>query len=252
MLSAQRQKRFLTYITTHQSAKVSELGSTFNVSLATVRRDLKELEESGLIRRVHGGALLLDDGVESPAEQRTAVHSSAKQRIGAAAAALVHDSSTILLTSGSTTEAMLPFLAAKTDLTVITNAINIAYHLARCPSINVVVLGGWLRHSELSLLGHITIQALHDLRADTVFHGTFGLDPQHGLTGSYLPEVQTDRQLIAAAGKLVVVADHTKFGQVGPVRLAPIESVATVVTDTDAPANKVAALRAHSIDVIQA
>src|SRR3712207_3684441 len=124
MLSAQRQKRLMSYITTHQSAKVSELGSAFNVSLATVRRDLKELEESGLIRRVHGGALLLSDEVESPAEQRAAVHSSAKQRIGAAAAALVQDGSTVILTSGTTTEAMLPFLADKAELTVITNAIN--------------------------------------------------------------------------------------------------------------------------------
>lgn len=252
MLSAQRQQRFLTYITTHQSAKVSELGSTFNVSLATVRRDLKELEDNGLIRRVHGGALLLSDAVESPAEQRTTVHSSAKQRIGAAAAALVAPNSTIILTSGSTTEAMIPFLAAKSELTVITNALNVAYHLARCPAINVIVLGGWLRHSELSLLGHITVQALHDLHADMVFHGTFGLDPLHGLSGSYMPEVQTDRQLIGAATQLVVLADHTKFGQVGPVRLAPIDAVATVITDTDAPADKIKALRSRNIRVIQA
>lgn len=252
MLSAQRQKRFLDYIAANKSAQVSELGSVFGVSLATVRRDLKEMEEHGLIRRVHGGALLTGETGESPMVQRAAVHAPNKQRIGEAAANLVRDGSTIMLTTGTTTDAMVPFLASKSNLTVITNGINIAYQLSRYPNIAVVVLGGWLRHSELSLLGHLTVQALHDLRADQIFHGTFGIDAEHGLTGTYLPEVQTDRHFMTLAREVVVVADHTKFKQVGSVRLAPIDVVSLVVTDTETPDDKLEALRARGITVIQA
>jgi len=115
-----------------------------------------------------------------------------------------------------------------------------------------VVLGGWLRHSESSLLGHLTAQALQDLRADQVFIGTFGLDLEHGLTGAYMQEVETDRRIIAAAREQIVLADHSKFGLSGSVRLVPFDMVSTVVTDTEAPAASVQALEARGIRVIQA
>jgi len=116
----------------------------------------------------------------------------------------------------------------------------------------VIVLGGWLRHSEFSLLGHLTVQAMRDLRADTIFHGTFGIDLEHGLTGAYVQEVETDRCLIAVARELIVLADHSKFGQTGSVRLLSLASVSTVITDTEAPSTALEALRARGITVLQA
>ncbi len=254
MLSPKRQQRISDYLLTHTSASVVELSHALNVSPSTVRRDLEEMEDGGLLRRVHGGAVLKNgrERNEPPILQRATQQAEAKRRIGEAAARLVQDGSTIIITSGSTTEAMIPFLADKKNLTVVTNAVNIAHQLTQYPSIAVMVLGGWLRHSELSLLGHPTMQALQDLRADKVFHGTFAIDPERGLDGSYLREVETDRRIIAAARELIVLADHTKFGQVGSVRLMPIESVSTVVTDTEAPPDAVQALQARGITVIQA
>ena len=217
-----------------------------------MRRDLKEMVNGGLVRRVHGGAVLAKAPNESPLAQRKVQHPEHKRRIAQVAASLVKDGSTIIITSGTTTEAMLPFLEHKRNLTVITNAITIAYQLASCTHIAVVVLGGWLRHSEFSLLGHLTLQAMQDLRADAAFHGTFGIDLEHGLTGAYMQEVETDRRIIAAARELIVLADHSKFGQTGSVRLLPFEAVSKVITDTEAPPAAVEAIRARSITVLQA
>ena len=164
---------------------------------------------------------------------------------------MVKDGETIVITGGTTTEAMASFLSGRKDLTVITNAINVANQFARCPHICVVVLGGWLRHSELSLVGHLTEGALQNLRAEKVFYGVYGLDPEYGLTGSDVQEAQTDRCLIQSTGSLVVLADHTKFHKVGPVRLAPAAAISTLITDTGAPEECVLSLRAKGIQVIQ-
>lgn len=253
MLAEQRQKQLLSYLSERQSAQVSELSSAFGVSMSTVRRDLQEMEDRELVRRVHGGALLMTSQATEPeAEivQRGPRHTEVKARIGEAAAALVRDGSTIIVTGGTTTEAMIPHLAARSGLTVITNALNIANRLVAYPDIDVVVLGGWLRHSEQTLLGHLTTQALQDVRADQIFHGIFGIDMAHGLTGTYIREVQTDRALIAAARDLVILADSTKFQQSGPARVLPLDAMSVLVTDGDAPADAVLELRERGITVL--
>jgi DeoR/GlpR family transcriptional regulator of sugar metabolism len=250
MLSVERKQRILDYLASQKSAQVNELSGYLDVSLATIRRDLQELENQGSLRRVHGGAVIVNRQTEPPILLRRYQQAEFKQCIGAAAAALFGDNETIFLASGTTTEAIIPFLVDKLNLTVITNAINIAQQLIRCPQISTIVLGGWLRHSELSLLGHLTEQALQDLRADRLFLGVFGIDPDYGLTGSDVQEVQTDRQIISIARELIVLADHTKFGKVGNIRLAPMEAVSTVVTDQETPAAQVEALQNLGIRVI--
>ncbi len=252
MLTVRRQKLLLDYINAHQSAQITELSDAFAVSLSTVRRDLRDLEASGLIRRVHGGAVLVEDRRESPFEQRAVQQADAKQRIGQYAADLVRDGNTIIMTGGTTVAAMVPHLAQKVDLTIITNAVNLACQLTAYPNIAVVVLGGWLRHSESSLLGHLTTQALQDLHADTIFYGTYGIDVEHGLSGMYVQEVQTDRALIAAASETVVLADHSKFIRNGAVRVAPIDRVSTVVTDDGVPDSTRRALEKQDIRVFLA
>src|SRR5512139_2618864 len=151
-----RHQQIIEHVLSKKSVRVVELSDIFNVSLATIRRDLSQIEEKGLIQRVHGGAVLIEDIEEPPILNRKYKQSEAKRRIGSAAADLVNDHETIIITSGTTTEAMVPFLTGKNGLTVITNAINVAGQLVRYPHISVIVLGGWLRHSEFSMHGHIT------------------------------------------------------------------------------------------------
>jgi DeoR/GlpR family transcriptional regulator of sugar metabolism len=145
---------------------------------------------------------------------------------------------------------MLPDLVERQNLTVITNVINIAYKLAAYPHITVIVLGGWLRHSEFSLLGHLTQNALKDLYASKIFHGTFGLDPDYGLTGTYVQEVETDRYLINAASQLIVLADSSKFSQVGPSRLVPIDRIHTLITNPQSPETAISKLQSQGVEVI--
>jgi DeoR/GlpR family transcriptional regulator of sugar metabolism len=251
MLSVRRQQ-IIEHVLSKKSVRVDELSDIFNVSLATIRRDLNEIEEKGLIQRVHGGALLVEDSEEPPILNRKNKQSEAKRRIGSAAADLVNDHETIIISSGTTTEAMVPFLTGKSGLTVITNTINIASQLARYPHISVVVLGGWLRHSEYSMHGHITDQALQDLHADKLFHGTFGLDPEFGLTGTDMQEVQTDRKILSAAQQLIILADHTKFGVIGQIRLSSLEKVDTIITDDQTPEQYILSLIQKGVRVIQA
>jgi len=252
MLSVERHQQILEQVLSRKSVRVNELSDILDVSVATIRRDLSQMEERGLIQRVHGGAIYIEDPEEPPILHRKTKQSEAKHRIGSAAADLVEDNETIIITSGTTTEAMVPYLTGKNGLTVITNALNVATQLTRYPHISVVVLGGWLRHSEFSLHGHLADQALQDLHADKLFHGIFGLDPEFGLSGADMQEVQTDRKILNAARYTIILADHTKFGVIGQIRLAPVESVDTIVTDDETPEHFIHALREKGVQVVQA
>ena len=252
MHPAQRQRFIRGLIAERKSVSIRELNHIVTASPSTIRRDLRELAQLGDIRLVHGGAELVEDGREAPILLRSSDQAQQKQRIGEAAAGLVSDHETILISGGTTTEAMLPFLANKTQITVVTNAINIAHHLSRYSQIDVIVLGGWMRHSELTLLGYLTELGLGDLHVGKAFHGIYGLSAEHGLTGVNPPDVQTDRQLLSAATEVILLADHTKFGRTGSVRLAPVEKMAVLVTDTETSAEQVESLRARGIRVIQA
>jgi DeoR/GlpR family transcriptional regulator of sugar metabolism len=250
MLSPERQRRLLQHVRVHGSGNVLDLATELGVSASTVRRDLREMDERGLLTRVHGGASVLDADLEPVLSSRSADRSDEKRRIGQAAAAIVPDGSTVLITGGTTTEAMLPYLAGRERLTVLTNGLNIAYHLARYPDISVVVLGGVLRHEEMSLLGPIAEHVLAEFHVDLAFTSAFGVDPGHGISGANVTEAGTDRRMLQSADRLVVLADSSKFGRRGPVRLADVAQISCLVTDNEAPADAIAALRASRVEVV--
>lgn len=253
MLSAERQREILRLIRERRRATVAELSERFGVSPATVRRDLDVLEGEGVIRRSHGGAVVAERAApEPPIIQRMMENEEEKRRIGQAAAKLIQDGETIFLGSGTTTFEVARHLVGKKNLTVITNALNIVNLLAEQPDITVVVTGGLLRHSELSMIGHITEQTLKELRANKVIMGMRAISVQEGLTSDYLPETMTDRAIIQSASEVILVADHSKFGKVSTVLVAPVTAVHRIVTDSAAPADIVAELRKLGIEVILA
>jgi DeoR/GlpR family transcriptional regulator of sugar metabolism len=184
---------------------------------------------------------------EPPLLKRSALQAEEKRRIGRAAAAHVHDGETIIIASGTTTVEMVPYLADRADLTVITNAINIALALAPYPAITVILLGGVLRHSELSTLGPLAEEALEDLRADTLFLGSSAIHTEYGLSAENFAEARSDQSLMRAAREIIVVADHTKFGRVATVRVTPLARIRRVITGQEASADTVRALAAQGI-----
>lgn len=237
LLGPKRQRELLNYIRAYGTGSVTEMAKILGVSASTVRRDLNELQERGLVERIHGGAAPLTDDVEPLRPLREVAFSDEKRRIGQAAASHIADHSTVLILGGTTTEAMLPFLGAVRGLTVLTNSLMVVNRLAQYSDIALIVLGGLLRRQEMSLLGHLTIAGLDEFGIDQVFSGAFGIDPEIGVTGTNLSETQTDRSLASSARELIMLADHSKLTQRGPARLVPTTAVSTLITDDGADAD---------------
>jgi DeoR/GlpR family transcriptional regulator of sugar metabolism len=230
--SPERQNQILQLVSHSQRISVTEVCETFEVSEATARRDLETLAGQGKVQRVHGGAIaLIEAPPESPILQREREQAEEKTRIGRAAAALVQDGETVFLGSGTTVLEVARALRSRPSLTVITNSLPVVNVFAGLKNLNVICLGGMLRDCELSFIGHITEQALAEVRADKVFIGTRAISLEHGLTHEYLPETMTDRAILKAGQEIIVVADYTKFGRAATVLLAPLDTIHTIVTD---------------------
>jgi DeoR/GlpR family transcriptional regulator of sugar metabolism len=250
-LKEERQQRILEIARDSRQVTVADLSNRFDVSEVTIRRDLRDLAEQGVLRRAHGGAIVaVPAPPEPPVVHRMGRAENCKECIGHAAAALVSDGDSVFIGSGSTTTHVARHLVERRDLTVVTNALNVATELATAEGVTVVVTGGMMRASELSLIGHITEQALREVRVEKVILGMQAIDLEAGMTNDYLPEVMTDRTTIEMAPELIVVADHTKFGKVASAYIAPVERVTTVVTDAGIDPDKVARLEAIGIQVI--
>jgi len=253
VLSAERQRQIVQLLAERRRATVAELSEYFGVSEATIRRDLEKLNEKGEIQRAHGGAVAIERAApEPPVILRMGECADEKRRIGRAAAQLVKDGETIFLGSGTTTLEVARNLGDRKSLTVITNALNIANQLAVNPDITMIVVGGLFRHSELSMIGHLTEQALKELRADKVIMGMRAISIEDGLTNDYLPETMTDRAIIRFAPEVILVADHSKFGKISTALVAPVTAIHKLVTDDKAPREMVARLRELGIEVILA
>jgi len=247
----ERQKRLLRFIEQQQRISVNQIVDQFKVSLATARRDLETLADQGKVQRVHGGAIAVRQAPpEPPVLQRTTEQTAEKVSIAQTAADLIGDGETIFLSSGTTVLEVARRLHGKRALTVITNSLLVVNELADTREITVICLGGMLRHSEMSLIGHITEQALSELRADKVILGIRAIDAEQGLTSAYLPETMTDRAILRVGREVIVVADHTKCATVSTAVVAPITSVHTLITDNGAPHEFLQAVRAQGVRVL--
>ena len=247
-----RQNQILLLVRNQQRISVADICKQFSVSEATARRDLETLANQGRVQRVHGGAIAFTQAPpEQPILQRQDEQSTEKVRIGQAAAGLVQKGETIFLGSGTTVVEMARALRSHRNLTVITNSLPVINALADTEGMTIICLGGMVRNSELSFIGHITELSLAEVRADKVFIGTRAISLEHGLTHEFLPETMTDRAILNSGKEIMVLADHTKFGRAGAVLLAPVERIHTIVTDADASEDFVEAVKQKGIRVIQ-
>lgn len=253
MLAVQRRTATITLLGRTRAASVEDLASHLRVSLSTVRRDLHELELEGLVHRVHGGAVLAHglvgpDADELPLAAREVEFSQQKQAIAEAAARLIQPGSTVLVTGGTTTAALVPLLEQIPDVTVVTNSLDVAQRL-RSASIDVIVLSGTLRRPEMSLLGHLVGLSVREVHVDHVLMGVYGVDPHTGVLGASAQECETDRTLARSAQRLTILADAGKFARRSPHRITGVDRISELVTSRDAPADDVGVLRASGVDV---
>jgi DeoR family transcriptional regulator of aga operon len=252
-----RRERMLQVIAERQFVRVSELAGTFGVSDVTVRTDLAALEAEQGIRRVRGGAIASSNPVHPEHSYEEASHrmTAEKAAIAAHAAGLVTSGMSVLLDVGSTTTAIAQALVARPELdrvTVITNGLTVALELeASLGGITVVVLGGTLRRLQHSLVDPWASFVLGRLHADLAFIGCNGIDADRGVTNLNLPEAEVKARMVAAAARVVVVADGSKIGQVHLAKVADIDEITTVLTGPSAPAAEVARLRSSGVEVVQ-
>ncbi len=249
----ERQKQIVSLLVRQGRLSVTEIMKQFSISAATARRDLEMLASQGKAQRVHGGVIAVDQAPpELPILDRKSEQPDEKTRIGRAAAELIADKETVFLGSGTTVLEVARNLRDRKNLTVITNSLPVLNTLAGIKGIAVISLGGMLRDSELSFIGHLTEQALAEIRVDKVFMGTRGLSLEHGLTNDYLEETLTDRAIIKIGREVIIVADHTKVNRVSTVLLASIKSIQVFVTDLQVDKKFVQALKRQKIQVIKA
>ncbi|WP_223805178.1 DeoR/GlpR family DNA-binding transcription regulator [Tsuneonella flava] len=232
MLGEARRARMLAWLQEEGSARVRKLADVFEVSEVTIRQDLETLEAQGHIVREHGGAFLksVPQQVRSMALQNTG-QMEAKRQIGVAAAALVTDGSSIILDAGSTTTEVAASLAGRRDITLITNALNIALMLGGEPGFDVHMTGGHFKAPTLSLSGERSAEYLQGLYVDRLFLAVAAIDVAAGLTYPALSDLPVKRAMIEAASEVVLVADSSKIGGRSFTALGGLDLIDVLVTD---------------------
>ncbi|MFE3826989.1 DeoR/GlpR family DNA-binding transcription regulator [Streptomyces sp. NPDC059092] len=243
LLAEQRRALILDEVRRRGGVRVNELTRRLNVSDMTVRRDLDALSRQGVVEKVHGGAVpVVEASTHEPGfEAKSALELTAKQDIARAAAAMVVPGSAIALSGGTTTYALAHLLLDVPELTVVTNSLRVAdvFHAAQQaepggagrPGAAMVVLTGGVRTPSDSLVGPVADQAIRSLHFDVLFLGVHGVSVEAGLSTPNLGEAETNRRLVGSARRVVVVADHTKWGTVGLSSFATLDQVDTLVTD---------------------
>lgn len=197
----ERQQKILTFLSNQKRISVTEICEMFAVSEATARRDLEVLTDQKHLQRVHGGAISLKQAPpELPILQREAEQAEEKRHIALAAANLVKDGDIVFLGSGTTVLEVARVLKNRKSLTIITNSLPVLNILSGLLEITLIALGGMLRDSELSFIGHITEQSLAEIRVDKVIMGVHAIDLENGLTNDYLQETMTDRAILSRKG----------------------------------------------------
>ncbi|MDY7086207.1 MAG: DeoR/GlpR family DNA-binding transcription regulator [Actinomycetota bacterium] len=253
MYAEERQKMILDQARAHGRVEVTALADTFSVTTETIRRDLSILERLGMVRRVHGGALLVERINFEPGRGLAEDQMMAeKRRIAKAALAEVPKEGSILIDAGTTTARLADEIPADRDLTVITPSLPIALSLTARPKLEIMLIGGRLRANTLATVDSWALQALRDTFVDVAFLTTSGISAARGLTTPDLAEAAIKRAAVAGSRQCVVLADHTKIGNDYFTRFAELHEIDTFVTDDGADPEAIAGIRRGGPNVILA
>jgi DeoR family glycerol-3-phosphate regulon repressor len=210
---------------------VDALADRFNVTPQTIRKDLNDLCERGVLQRYHGGAVLGSGIANFGYEARRSLATEEKRRIGARAAALIPDNSSILINIGTTTEQVAVALRGKQGLLAITNNINVVNILQGYDQIEVIVAGGVVRHSDGGVVGEAAVDFIRQFKVDYAVIGASAIDHDGALLDFDFREVKVAQAIIANARHVILVSDQTKFERTAPVRIGHLSQVNTFITD---------------------
>ena len=253
LFTSERRNQIVRMLQEEQRVMVPELSLRFAVSEVTIRKDLALLEAQGLALRTHGGAIATGAGL-SPSEMsfdvRERQHHAEKERIGEVAASYVQDGETIALDASTTALAMVPFLAARHDLTVVTNGVRVGMELLQIPSLSVLLLGGMLRRESYSTVGTWGRSILEQVHVSKAFVGARGLTLSAGLTDVNAEEVELKHVMVETAKEVIAIIDSSKWDQVALATFCPLERLTRIITDSQAPIQLVKLVRKLGVEVL--
>ncbi|WP_425805228.1 DeoR/GlpR family DNA-binding transcription regulator [Desulfitobacterium sp. Sab5] len=230
MFAEERRNEILNLIESGKPVKVGDLSQRFGVSESTIRRDLQELENGGVIQRTHGGAISVQSSFELSYQEKEVRNFDEKQKIARAAAELVKDGESVFLDSGTTTLQIALALRGKA-ITIATNSMDVAQVFSDDSSVEVIVLGGSLRKSIRSLVGYLTNEMLGRLHFDKVFLAANAVDPELGVTTPNLIEAETKSHMVRAGKEVILVMDHSKIWEKSMCKICSLDEINLLLTD---------------------
>ena len=233
------------------SVLVTDLVEKLNVSSVTIRKDLTELEKLGKLYRSHGKAILINPYINNRSvNDKEKISPEAKRAIGHEAARLIDRDDSIIIASGSTVHALARCIQPIHRLTVVSASLVVSEILALNENIDIIQLGGMLRHSSLSVVGQYSEQILHNFSFSKLFLGVDGIDFDYGITTTDMREAELNKKMMAAAQKTIVLADSSKFGRRGFAKISNMEDVDVIITDPAITSQNVRAIEELGIDLI--
>lgn len=247
---AERHQLILGKLQQEGFVNVQALGRELEVSTVTIRKDLKLLEDKGLLFRSHGGAALHNPyTTDRPVGEKEKIRSPEKLRIGNKAASCIQPDDSIIIASGTTVQAMARCIQPQGNLTVITASLHVALELNIHPSVEILQMGGTLRKSSSSVTGPYAESILKDFFCSKLFLGVDGIDLDYGLTTTNIQEAHLNRLMIKAAQKIIVLADSSKFGRRGFGKICEWQEIDQIITDTGIPSHVAKTLEEAGVEV---
>ena len=246
-----RRRKILELLEKNGKVKVSELSRLFGISDVTIRLDLTDLEKSGLLERIHGGAVSTNKAYYNMNfSERISRFEKEKREIAQAAAEKIQDNDTIIMNSGTTTYFIAQELKKKKALTVVTNSISIAQELAHLPNFNIILLGGSYNYQYQFTFGDDTIRQLQNYKTDKLILCVDGVSSAFGLTTQHYQEAEVNRIMLQRVNQIIVVADFSKIGRENFATIAPLEAVDTLITNRSASREELDSIASMGIDIV--
>lgn len=251
MSTRERRGAIRGFLADRGEVAIAELALQFEVSEMTIRRDLEDLEDQGVARRVRGGAIAtVSRSYEPPLATRATEALEAKQRIAAAAAGYIDYGETAILDVGTTTLELAKCLKGRGGLTIVTPSVRAAAELAGDPNMRVIMTGGIVRPGEFSLIGHLAEDTFSQLNCDVLFLGVGGISGEKGLTEYNLDDTRVKRAALAAASRTVALADQSKLGRVCLATIAGLSEIDVLITDAPPDHPQLDAVREAGVEVV--
>ena len=249
MIKAARHDHILAELAIRGAISVHDLAVLLGASSATIRRDIVELDQIGMLLRTHGGAALRDRHQEIPYDAKVMAYFPEKRRIGAYAAAKIKAGTTVGCGGGTTVMQMIASIK-RSRLHIVTTAVNVALELRDAPNISVLLTGGLMRARTAEVVGHVCERTLRDINLDLAIIGVDGVHSDFGLTTYDGEEAYTNRVLIDRAREVWILADRSKLGQIRPAVIHDVAVASLLITDNGACPDQIAAIRKKGTEVI--